>query len=110
MNDRSLFFRHPYMSVEKHKVGLIADEDTILAFLLCGLEENKENPNFMTVTNETPEEDLCKHFKELTARDDIALVFINDFVEKKIKEIMDVYSKKIPHVMVIPSKLGVNGD
>lgn len=43
-------------------------------------------------------------FNRLTARDDVAIVLINQHVANEIRHILGSYSKTIPTVLEIPSK------
>lgn len=43
-------------------------------------------------------------FNRLTARDDVAIVLINQHVANEIRHILSGYSKTIPTVLEIPSK------
>lgn len=43
-------------------------------------------------------------FNRLTARDDVAIVLINQHVASEIRHILSSYNKTIPTVLEIPSK------
>ncbi|KAM0679238.1 hypothetical protein BDAP_000105 [Binucleata daphniae] len=92
------------MSIERDRVGIIGEEDTITGFKICGLEQGKTKKNFIAVNDQTPEEELSKHFFELTKRDDISIIFINDFAADKIRSIMNQPRDLIPSILEIPSK------
>lgn len=94
--------------VDNRFIGILADEETIMGFMLCGLEESKDNPNFVAVTNETPEEDLVKVFTNMAHRDDLSVLFVSDFVVGKIKSVIDANKRALPNVMEIPSKFGLD--
>ncbi|KAM0688658.1 H(+)-transporting V1 sector ATPase subunit F [Conglomerata obtusa] len=96
------------MTVERNRVGIIGDEDTIIGFQICGLVDNVVQRNFIPVTNETPEEDLIRYFKELSVREDISIVFVCDFVAAKIRNVMDECRQMMPSILEIPSKIGFN--
>jgi V-type H+-transporting ATPase subunit F len=94
------------MSKERTLVGILGDEETITGFMFTGLESNKENPNCIIVNKETPEDELTKHFTNLISREDIAILFICDFVFKKIEGKVISCKKLLPSILEIPSKIG----
>lgn len=92
------------MSVERKKIGILADEDTILGFQLCGIEESKNIPNIIAVTTETSEDDLEDHFRTLIQNKEICILLVSDFVAIKIEKILQTKVDNMPYVMEIPSK------
>ncbi|KRH94127.1 V-type ATPase, F subunit [Pseudoloma neurophilia] len=91
---------------ERKKVGLICDEGMITGFIMTGLISDKKDKNFFTVDKQTCEEDLENIFKDLISRQDIAIIFVADFVANKIKHVMDGYKEVVPTIMTIPTKEG----
>lgn len=95
------------MTTDRKKIGILADEDTILGFQLCGLEESKDQPNLISVTPETVEEDLERYYASLVANKDICILFVSDFVVAKIEKLFQQkVENQMPYVMEIPSKYG----
>lgn len=91
---------------DRNKVGLIADEGLVKGFMMTGLILEKKAKNFHTVDMKTPEEELEEIFEILMNREDIAIIFVADFVAQKIKPLMDKFKEVVPTVMIIPTKEG----
>lgn len=91
---------------DRKKVGLIADDGCIKGFIMTGLICDTREKNFFTVDKRTSEETLEQNFKELLGRKDIAIIFVADFVAKKIKFALKNYKKVVPTIMTIPTKEG----
>jgi V-type H+-transporting ATPase subunit F len=86
------------------RIGVMGDEETLIGFLIAGVESLYGDPNLVQVTEETPEEDLRRLFHALVKRRDIAIVLICDFVAEKLKEEIQEYKDPIPSLLEIPSK------
>eukprot|EP00127_Corallochytrium_limacisporum_P007406 Clim_evm9s251 gene=Clim_evmTU9s251 len=89
------------------KVALIGDEDTVTGFLLAGVGEKKgtkRTTNYLIVDKDTERSVIEETFKDYTARNDVAVVLINQHVAEEIRHLMDGYNKPIPAVLEIPSK------
>lgn len=91
---------------ERNKVGLIADEGFVTGFIMTGLISDPKDKNFHTVSTSTSEEELEKLFDDLIKRNDIAIVFVADFVAEKIQNAMKRFKEVVPTVMTIPTKTG----
>lgn len=90
---------------DKKLIALIADEETITGFMFTGLECLKdEKSNFYTVTPTTSDEELNRIFDVATKREDVAIVFISDFVYKRIGDRIRAYKKMLPSLMEVPSQ------
>lgn len=90
---------------ERILVGLIADEGMVHGFKMTGLLYNEKNPNFHMVNTNTNEELLERQFEELV-REDIAIVFVADFVAENIRDCMKKWRGLVPTVLTIPTKTG----
>lgn len=90
----------------RKKVGLIADDGCIKGFIMAGLISDNRQNNFFIVDKKTSEEILEQNFKELINRKDIAIVFVADFVAKKIKFLLKNFKEVVPTIMTIPTKEG----
>ncbi|KAM0672561.1 subunit F of V-type ATPase [Ordospora colligata] len=86
------------------RIGMIGDEETLLGFLIAGIESTNETPNLVYVTHDTSEDDLRKNFRALTSREDLAMILICDFVAEKIEDDISRYKETIPAILIIPSK------
>ncbi|CAM9599014.1 unnamed protein product [Laminaria digitata] len=86
-------------------IAIIGDEDTVTGFLLAGVGHRTVNTtNFLVVKNDTTVSQIEDAFNRLTARDDVAIVLINQHVANEIRHVLGTYSKTIPTVLEIPSK------
>lgn len=101
--------------------AVIGDEDSITGFLLAGVGnvDLRKKTNFLLVNDKTPTKDIEDAFKSFTAREDIAIVLINQHCANMIGHLLDVYTKvcfvvvccsvltcpqPVPAVLEIPSK------
>ncbi|KAK9684859.1 hypothetical protein RND81_10G237600 [Saponaria officinalis] len=87
-------------------LAVIADEDTVTGFLLAGVGnvDIRRKTNYLIVDNKTTLKQIEEAFKEFTAREDIAIVLISQFVANMIRFLVDSYNKPIPAILEIPSK------
>uniref|UniRef100_A0A7S3HGA3 V-type proton ATPase subunit F n=1 Tax=Spumella elongata TaxID=89044 RepID=A0A7S3HGA3_9STRA len=86
-------------------IGVIGDEDTVTGFVLAGVgHRNAEGSNFLVVKADTDIAVVEEFFKKLTARDDIAIVLINQTIANDIRHLIRDYKKMIPTLLEIPSK------
>eukprot|EP01121_Diplochlamys_sp_Union-15-3_P021861 TRINITY_DN908_c0_g1_i1.p1 TRINITY_DN908_c0_g1~~TRINITY_DN908_c0_g1_i1.p1 ORF type:complete len:131 (+),score=25.76 TRINITY_DN908_c0_g1_i1:84-476(+) len=86
-------------------VAVIADTDTITGFLLAGVGQvEKGKKNFLVVDNKTTQAQIAEAFKELTSREDIAVILISQVVANDIRHLLDEYDQLVPTVLEIPSR------
>lgn len=91
---------------ENALIAVIGDEDTITGFLLAGTGQVdlRKKTNFLLVNDKTPTKDVEEAFKSFSAREDIAIVLINQHCAELIRHMLDTYNKPVPAVLEIPSK------
>ncbi|KNA11140.1 hypothetical protein SOVF_137960 [Spinacia oleracea] len=87
-------------------IAVIADEDTITGFLLAGVGnvDIRRKTNYLIVDSKTTVKQIEEAFKEFTAREDIAIVLISQYIANMIRFLVDSYNKPIPAILEIPSK------
>lgn len=117
-------------------LAVIGDEDTVVGFLLGGVGElNKvsisevleifiidfqaRKPNYLIVDKQTAVQEIEEAFKGFCARDDIAIILINQHIAEMIRYAVshllktsklyfrvkvDQHTQSIPAVLEIPSK------
>lgn len=87
-------------------LAVIGDEDTVTGFLLAGIGnvDHRKNSNFLIVSDKTTVREIEESFKDLTTRDGIAIVLINQFVANMIRHLVDNFTQPTPAVLEIPSK------
>eukprot|EP00192_Tetraselmis_astigmatica_P014568 CAMPEP_0117677084 /NCGR_PEP_ID=MMETSP0804-20121206/16553_1 /TAXON_ID=1074897 /ORGANISM="Tetraselmis astigmatica, Strain CCMP880" /LENGTH=161 /DNA_ID=CAMNT_0005486337 /DNA_START=16 /DNA_END=502 /DNA_ORIENTATION=- len=87
-------------------VAVIGDEDTVTGFLLAGAGhlDLRRKGNFLIVDKSTTIKEIETAFKDFTARDDVAIVLISQYVADMIRFAVDAYNKPIPAVLEMPSK------
>ncbi|XP_057415262.1 V-type proton ATPase subunit F [Lotus japonicus] len=87
-------------------IAMIADEDTIVGFLLAGVGnvDIRRKTNYLIVDSKTTVKQIEDAFKEFTTRDDIAIVLISQYVANMVRFLVDSYNKPVPAILEIPSK------
>ncbi|XP_031121857.1 V-type proton ATPase subunit F-like [Ipomoea triloba] len=87
-------------------IAMIGDEDTITGFLMAGVGnvDLRRKTNYLIVDSKTTVKQIEDSFKEFTAREDIAIVLISQYVANMIRFLVDGYNKPIPAILEIPSK------
>lgn len=91
---------------DRTKVGLISDEGMVKGFKMTGLVYDHKNKNFHVATPDMTEDELEKIFEEIVIRPDISIVFVGDFVAKKIQIAMNKFKEVVPTILIIPTKTG----
>ncbi|CAN0263877.1 unnamed protein product [Phaeothamnion confervicola] len=72
-------------------IGIIGDEDTVTGFLLAGVgHRTATSTNFLVVKGDTPVGAIEDSFAQMTARDDVAIVLINQHVADEIRHVLKV--------------------
>lgn len=86
-------------------VAVIGDEDTVSGFLLAGIgHRTANNTNFLIVDQDTKLALIEQTFKDLTTREDIGIILINQHIANDIRHVLKDYNETIPTVLEIPSK------
>lgn len=87
-------------------IAIIGDEDTVTGFLLAGVGnvDLRRKTNYLIVDNKTSVKTIEDTFKEFTAREDIAIVLISQYIASMIRFVVDSYNKPLPAILEIPSK------
>ncbi|KAL4383674.1 hypothetical protein GQ457_15G023280 [Hibiscus cannabinus] len=87
-------------------IAMIADEDTVVGFLLAGVGnvDLRRKTNYLIVDSKTTVKQIEEAFKEFTTRSDIAVVLISQYVANMVRFLVDSYNKPIPAILEIPSK------
>ncbi|XP_022758323.1 V-type proton ATPase subunit F-like [Durio zibethinus] len=87
-------------------IAMIADEDTVVGFLLAGVGnvDLRRKTNYLIVDSKTTLKQIEDAFKEFTAKEDIAVVLISQYVANMIRFLVDSYNKPVPAILEIPSK------
>lgn len=90
-----------------HLIAVIGDEDTVTGLLLAGVgnvEGVQRTTNFLVVTSKTETIDIERAFRAFTAREDIAILLINQFIAQRIRELIEEHESLLPTIVEIPSK------
>lgn len=87
-------------------IAIIGDEDTVTGFLLAGVGnvDLRRKTNYLIVDNKTTVKTIEETFKEFTAREDVAIVLISQYIASMIRFVVDSYNKPLPAILEIPSK------
>lgn len=91
---------------QRNLIAIVADDETLSGFALTGIPLSRDAPNFISVSKETSEEELEKHVEQLASRNDVAIVFVADFVYARARDYIQKYGRGLPCFLRIPSKLG----
>ena len=74
-------------------------------FLLAGIgHRTATNSNFLIVNQDTKLDLIEQTFKDLSTRDDVGIILINQHVANDIRHVLKDYTETIPTVLEIPSK------
>ncbi|CAP39868.1 Protein CBG23102 [Caenorhabditis briggsae] len=90
-------------------LGVIGDHDTVVGFMLGGIGEinHARKPNYFIVEKSTVDQEIEATFNAFCARDDIAIILINQHIAERIRRAVDQYTQ-LRHssvaVLEIPSK------
>lgn len=80
-------------------------QDTVTGFLLAGVgHRTAQGSNFLVVKQDTQLSTIEETFQNLTARDDIGIILINQHIANDIRHVLKDYNATIPTVLEIPSK------
>lgn len=84
-----------------HKIGVVGDKDSILAFKAFGLD-------IFPTTVSAPED--SRKIVDHLAKEDYGIIFITEQIAETIKETIDRYNKSItPAIILIPGNTGSLG-
>ncbi|KAL9816180.1 V-type proton ATPase subunit F [Arabidopsis thaliana] len=63
-------------------IAMIADEDTVVGFLMAGVGnvDIRRKTNYLIVDSKTTVRQIEDAFKEFSARDDIAIILLSQYV------------------------------
>lgn len=80
-------------------------QDTVTGFLLAGVgHRTAQGSNFLIVKQDTQLPQIEEAFQNLTARDDVGIILINQHIANSIRHVLKDYNATIPTVLEIPSK------
>lgn len=86
-------------------VAVIGDEDTVTGFLLAGVgHRTADSTNFLIVKQDTNLSQVEEAFRNLSQRDDVGIILINQHIASDIRHVLRDYNQTIPTVLEIPSK------
>ena len=79
----------PMPDDERALFAIIGDEDTVSGFLLAGVGDvdERQRVNYFIVNEKTTEVEIAERFKELTAREDVAVLLITQIVRARSRVI-----------------------
>ncbi|KAI5082855.1 hypothetical protein GOP47_0002598 [Adiantum capillus-veneris] len=94
------------MATNSALLAIIGDEDTVTGFLLAGVGnvDLRRKTNYLIVDDKTSVKTIEEAFKEFTAREDIAIILISQYVANMIRFVVDQFNKPLPAILEIPSK------
>uniref|UniRef100_A0A2P2KHU9 Uncharacterized protein MANES_07G050600 n=1 Tax=Rhizophora mucronata TaxID=61149 RepID=A0A2P2KHU9_RHIMU len=74
----------PIPTINSALIAMIADEDTVVGFLLAGVGnvDLRRKTNYLIVDSKTTIKQIEEAFKEFTTREDIAIVLISQYLQQ----------------------------
>ncbi|CAE6139994.1 unnamed protein product [Arabidopsis lyrata] len=98
--------RAPIPARNSALIAMIADEDTVVGFLMAGVGnvDIRRKTNYLIVDSKTTVRQIEDAFKEFSARDDIAIILLSQYIANMIRFLVDSYNKPVPAILEIPSK------
>lgn len=88
-------------------IAVIGDEDTVTGFLLSGVgQRDMAGTNFFAVTNKTKQAEIEDNFKRIAARQDVAIILINQHVANMVRHLVIAHEETVggATLLEIPSK------
>ena len=80
-------------------------QDTVTGFLLAGVgHRTADSTNFLIVKQDTNLSQVEEAFRNLSQRDDVGIILINQHIASDIRHVLRDYNQTIPTVLEIPSK------
>jgi V-type H+-transporting ATPase subunit F len=81
-------------------------QDTVVGFLMAGVGnvDIRRKTNYLIVDSKTTVRQIEDAFKEFSARDDIAIILLSQYIANMIRFLVDSYNKPVPAILEIPSK------
>jgi len=87
-------------------IAAIVDEDTCTGLLLGGIGEmdSKRDTNYLVVDKDTPLDLVEERFKLYLARQDVAIIMVNQHIAEDIQQLINNHTQPVPTVVILPSK------
>eukprot|EP00210_Caulerpa_lentillifera_P001495 g1433.t2 len=76
---------------------------TLTAFFVGHLDIRRKS-NFLIVDSKTTTKQIEQAYKEFAAREDIAVILINQYIANMIRNVINSNTKPVPATLEVPSK------
>ncbi len=78
-------------------LAIMADVDTVSGYLLAGIGDASatQGPNVFVVSNTTSRADMETAFRDLSSREDVAVLLVSEQVADVLRDEIDEYKKKM---------------
>ncbi|EDW82312.1 uncharacterized protein Dwil_GK25730 [Drosophila willistoni] len=87
------------------RVGIIADSEVVLGFLLAGIGYHREKfRNYLMVENDMPLEDIEHFFHMLYRRHNIGVILLDYFTARRLHHLLEKCHQMLPVIIIIPTK------
>ncbi|XP_068159620.1 V-type proton ATPase subunit F isoform X2 [Drosophila tropicalis] len=87
------------------RVGIIADSEVVLGFLLAGIGYRREKfRNYLMVENDMPLEDIENFFHVLYSRHNIGVILLDYFTARRLHHLLENCNQMLPVIVIIPTK------
>ncbi|XP_001352326.1 uncharacterized protein [Drosophila pseudoobscura] len=86
-------------------VGIIADTEVTLGFLLAGIGFRRDNQNsYLMVESDMPQEEIESFFEQLYRMHNLGIIILDFPTHKRLKSVLDKCKNMLPVVVVVPNK------
>ena len=73
-------------------------------FVCAGHLDIRRKSNFLVVDAKTTTKQIESAYKEFAARDDVAVILINQYIANMIRNVINANTKPVPATLEVPSK------
>ncbi|XP_022217143.2 uncharacterized protein LOC111070717 [Drosophila obscura] len=86
-------------------IGIIADTEVTLGFLLAGIGFRRDNlNNYLMVHDDTSQEEIENFFEHLYKMHNLGIIILDFQTNKRLKLVLEKCKNMLPVVVVVPNK------
>ncbi|SPP89398.1 uncharacterized protein LOC117591029 [Drosophila guanche] len=86
-------------------IGIMADTEVTLGFLLAGIGFHRDNNcNYLMTDDDMPLEELETFFEQLYRMHNLGILILDFPTHKRLKSMLDKCKNMLPVIVVVPSK------
>ncbi|BFG02206.1 uncharacterized protein DMAD_01777 [Drosophila madeirensis] len=96
---------HPLDDPSVLTIGIMADTEVTLGFLLAGIGFHRDNHyNFLMTDDDMPLEEIETFFEQLYRVHNLGIIILDFPTHKRLKSVLDKCKNMLPVIVVVPSK------